>query len=166
MNRRGASLLETMVAIGLSGIVATIVTTLLAAMWRAEQRLRADLNERQSLSRLELALRQDVHEATDGNVSEDQLLTLNLGEQDVIMYSVDRHRIVRTKHSGANIDHRESFTLASDAGIQWSIENRLVRMTIESSRDATSGRGAAQFAIVEAALGSRRLLADRWEGSP
>ncbi|HUE73291.1 MAG TPA: hypothetical protein VMP01_20605 [Pirellulaceae bacterium] len=166
MKRRGASLLETMVAIGLSGIVATIVTTLLAAMWRAEQRLRADLNERWSLSRLELALRQDVHEATDGNVSEDQLLTLNLGEQDVIVYSVDRHRIVRTRLFGELTGHRESFTLASDSGIQWSIENRLVRMTIEAARDAASTRGTAHFAIVEAALGSRKLLADRREGSP
>lgn len=166
MKRSGSSLLELMLAIGISGVVVTLVTTLLAAMWRAEQRLRADANERQSLARLELALRQDIHAAAAASVTDDGTLRLNLSENKLIVYSIDRQRVVRTTLSGVKEDHRDSYLLPSDCDIAWTIQDRLVLTTIEPQRAANGSRKAAVAAVLAAALGVGRLPAVPKEGAP
>lgn len=168
MKRRGMSLLETLMAVSLSGLVLTLVATLLATLWKTDRQWRGDLHERQSLSRLEVALRSDAHQANSGACPDPGRLTLDLGEGRAVTYSVDEHRVLRLTTTGDTVQHRELYDLAAGAQIAVAIGGaeesaaRSVRMTIAPAPTAQpGGRILGRAAVLEAALGYGRAAASR-----
>ena len=133
--KRGMTLLEVLLSVGLSGVVLTVVTTLLSALWRADGRMRADLEARQSLARLELALREDIHAAKGALIDDRGSLTLEMsGEQAT--YSTEGPRVVRVLRSGDDVDHRDSFVLPRDSAAVFRLQQRTVQIVIEPAASA------------------------------
>jgi hypothetical protein len=173
MKRRATSLMETIVAIGLSGTILTVVAALLVTLWSVEQVIQEDLDERQSLARLEIALRRDVHEALAGEPAGEGGLRLTLAGGKVVEYSVVSERIERLQRAGDATVHREPFVLAHGVKITFAADDpqspdkSLVRLTVEPAAAADrNSRRIGRWAVLEAALGSGRVAANRTEPAP
>jgi type II secretory pathway pseudopilin PulG len=173
MKHRGTTLLETLVVISLSGIVLSLVATMLVSLWRVDRQWRRDLDERQSLARLEMALREDAHQALGAQNSSRSELSLNLDSGQTISYSVTGHQVIRLATSGESIRHRESFILAPGSDIALAIEPvndsdvRLVRLTIGQAPAAEQpGRWARRTTVLEAALAISPSPATLEKGRP
>ena len=152
MKRSGMTLIEMLVSMGLAGVVLTVVATLLAALWRADAKMRADIDARQSLARLELALRSDCQAAVAAEVDAGGMLTLAAGDQGRITYSTDGRRVDRLVMAEDRIDHRESFRLPRESGVQFRVEERIVRLTLQPIEQTAADAPSRVSATIEAVI--------------
>lgn len=155
MKRCGTTLLEITISVSLSGMVLSAAATMLVAMWKADRRFQADFSQWQSLARLDIALRNDVHEARAAEIVEGGRLKLSLAGDMVVEYSAEEHHVTRLKKSGERVTHRETFALAKGSKIAMAVDASgvaaMVRLSVE-----TDPANNFRAAIVEAALRAGR----------
>lgn len=101
--RRGVSLIELMIAIGLGGVILTLGIGLLHLLLRTDDNLHSSLKRRQTVSQLSDAFRRDVHAARDvkrvwqQDTDEFKGLSLQLATDHEVKYTADDHILIRTE---------------------------------------------------------------------
>jgi type II secretory pathway pseudopilin PulG len=154
--RRGKSLVELLVVIGLTGVVMAMTSTTLVATFRAERQIRRDLAQQQTLARLATRFRADCHASRAASV--DRLCELALPDERSIRYSAASSGIERVVLRGGNVEHRDTFALANGARVKIDAPapffGRLVRLTIQPDPEAYRPYATAIRPVtLEAAVG-------------
>ena len=165
--RRGYTLVESLVALTLLSVTLTTVTLTLHTLYKADRRLRDELDRESELQRLAAQFRTDTHTAETATVgpltndgSAKNRLDLTLGTGRKVQYSVFPERIERTLHQAETVEHRESYRLPPSASATWQVqENRsppMVALAVEFRSGDRAGEQAVSSVVrINAAL---RLL--------
>jgi prepilin-type N-terminal cleavage/methylation domain-containing protein len=127
MNRRRAfTLIEVTVVLTVLSIVWLSVTTVLYTLYRADHRLRDDLQREQAIDRVSMRLRLDTHEAnsarivlTDDGTNE---LVLLVADDKSIHYGMEEAHLYRIVREGDAVLHRDRF-LVGRATSEWTLHH-------------------------------------------
>ena len=125
--RRGITLIETMVAIAVSGVLLSLVGVCLHGLHRAEQRTQQWTTRRAAVGRLSLQLRADAHAAVravrnESPPSADASLTLTTASGREIEYRCRNQHIDREVREDGKIIHRDAYRLPG-ACVTWQVDN-------------------------------------------
>lgn len=166
--RRGASLIEVVIVIGVSSVLLTAGVGTLHLLMRADRLGQSAAQNRAALSRLSRVFRQDVHAARDVSLTpadpdEPSRLELTIGEGETVAYAVEDHVIQRTARNEEEEDqqHRDTFRFPVRSTLNFEREESpdVVRLTIRQpvfsgDRKQASGTTIAQRTVrLEAVLG-------------
>ena len=130
MKRRQAyTLVEMIVAIGLTAVTLSVTAMTMHSLHRAEHRIRDDFQQQRTLKRLATQLRQDAHEASTALVMNDQdpnnpaarQITLAMSDGKSVRYAVHTDRIERDVLKESSVQHRETFRLLGP-GSKWAVQ--------------------------------------------
>ena len=136
MKRAGYSLVEAMVAISISSVLASVALGLLGALVRADHSGRRHLNETQSLARLAGQLRADIGAAEEASLSDSKArLLLRLPGGRSVEYAAEPGRATREERLGDVRQLHEQFVLPEAARLQFAVDE-----------DPKSGVAAASLA--------------------
>ena len=135
---RGSSLIEVLVAMSILGAIWATLALALHTLYRADAKLRDELNQANSLDRFVTRLRLDAHDSitaaitSDGDVA--TTMTLSNGEARSIQYSISNDGIERLVRDGDTIKHRESYHLPGITHATWNgpeADSRLMKLRLE-----------------------------------
>ena len=165
--RRGISLVEMLVVIGLSSLILSLIATCLHGLYRADGRTRLRLEERAAITQLSLRLRADAHAAVHAELltpsTPDELAGLALIAADGrrIEYRSATRRIERTVSQDGRTIHRDAFRLPL-AQATWELETAmgrsLVAVVLTTSALGSSAAVRAAAERLEAAVGLHSTL--------
>lgn len=161
MKRAGYSLVEAMVAISISSVLASVALGLLGALVRADHSGRRHLNETQSLARLAGQLRADIGAAEEASLGDETArLVLRLPGDCSIEYAAEPGRATREERLGDVRQLHEQFVLPEAARLQFAIGEdpkggvAAASLAPESNEGESVGiKGARLGWRVEAAIG-------------
>ncbi|MCA9121650.1 MAG: prepilin-type N-terminal cleavage/methylation domain-containing protein [Planctomycetaceae bacterium] len=137
MRRRdGVTLIELTVVLTILSLVWLSVTCVLYSLYRADQRLRDDLQRDHALDRLAMRLRLDAHAASsvsvnnvDDNISE---LVLTVDGTRSVHYSDFEGGVYRIVRQGEAVIHQDAF-LTGRGKTEWQIETGQVGRLIDAT---------------------------------
>ena len=166
IRRDGYTLIETLVVIAIVGVTLTIVALTMHTLYRAEHRLRDDLQGQQMLERLGDQLRTDAHQAVavaTKNGPEDppaRILTLTVSKDRSIEYSLGTSGIARTVKHGNDVEHREQYPFAAASGNFWIVDAARQRpfIALHLINRLSNGESKAEHhvTVIQAAVGISR----------
>jgi len=114
-NRAAYSLVELMVVIALTGVVASIAAVCLHGLYSVDRAAREDSERRSSMVRLSIRFRSDTHFASEAAVSpgsdEGQAIVLTQSPDRSIEYCAESNKIERIVRQSQQIVHRDAFRL-------------------------------------------------------
>ncbi len=154
--RRGFTLIESVVSIALLAVILTVVTLTLHTMYRADRRMRDELNLQSEFDRLATQLRIDTHPALavtiagpeDGSTAE--TLQLTLPGSQTVQYTLVADRVERTLRREEKTEHRESYRLPPSSGARWQVETErpmsMVSLVLEPQSTSELGGPALPYA--------------------
>ena len=142
--RMGSTLIELTVVLTVLSLVWLSITCALYTLYRADIRLRDDLQYEQSLDRFAMRLRLDAHAASSAELVErdegGKELVLSTEGRRSIHYGISDQGVYRVVREGEAILHRDKF-LTSRVTSQWELqspqEHALIVVTL-AERDARS----------------------------
>jgi hypothetical protein len=114
--RRGASLIETVVVIGVGAILFGLAAGLLHVLFAADRAARSGFAEGTSLGRMAQGFRDDVRAATrsepaDAAAGPFRQLSLILPGDRTVEYRVEEDALARLERRGGEVVRRERFTI-------------------------------------------------------
>ncbi len=166
-HRRGYSLIECLVAMGLAATTFTLVATSLYGMYRSSHLVREDVDLQRQWGRFAEQFRADTHEAMSIEIAKDKpensarTLTLALPEGHTVRYTLQPKRIERVLCEGDNVRHRETYRMPPRSTSRWSeqTERTLPMISLVVVREpATAGAASplGRTMRIDAALGLLR----------
>ncbi len=154
--RRGTSLLEMVVVMGIATVMLGLAVTMIHLMLQAERSSTKTLWYGTSLARFSRTLRQDVHAATSADIPSPPpggvaRLELTLPKQRTVSFQIDRGAVTRTQSEAGEVRHRDVFYFPRDSAIRFerTREPDLVRVVINrppkpvTRTDPAEGRSTA-----------------------
>jgi prepilin-type N-terminal cleavage/methylation domain-containing protein len=167
--RRGFSLVECVVAIGLIAVAFTTVAVATGGIRRALARLRADVEIELAIERLAIQLRADAHEALAADLpapveqaAPAGSLRLTLNGQRRIDYSIRADRIERVVRRQGTVAHRETYRLPESPAACWALSSEgaapIVALKIAPAPPGGADSIARRGVEIQAAVGLLRLL--------
>ena len=150
MNRRsGYSLVEMLVAISISSVLASVALGLIGALIRADHSGRRHLHETQSLARLAGQFRADVALAEEALPADGAArLELRLPGGRAVEYATEPGRATREERLGGERRQREQFSVPEEARLTFEIGPDRRTALATASLAAASEAGAAAGAKV------------------
>lgn len=171
--RWGATLMELMVVVSLSGIILGIAGVLMQQMLRTDRGLARCAETAAHLSRLESLFRRDAWDATQAEIvanPEGTRLDLEQNDGSRVSYQSAGHILRRYVMLDGKETHRDrfAFPVASRIELEQQADPRRVRLTIGSStmpvdQPAVSGYGPARRPFQLAASVGRTVYVRRIE---
>jgi hypothetical protein len=161
--RHAYSLVEMVVAIGLTAVILSVTAMTMHSLHRAEHRMRGDFQQQRTLKRLVTQLRQDAHAASSASVAKGQdantpaqQVTLEMPDGKAIRYAVHTNRFEREVLEKSNVEHRETFRLLGPNS-KWTIKELdgrtlLTLHLINAAQQQSAAQDAANLEI-HAAVG-------------
>jgi Tfp pilus assembly protein FimT len=166
--RRGKSLIEMVIIIGIMSIVLSMAATTLVALFRVERQIRSSESHRQTLDRLSGRLRADAHSAVA--VKTDDGCQFSLPSGQTIEYAVALPEITREVRRDAEVLHRDAFRLAPRSQAAFAVEGesagQLVRLSIMPGELPSRAHLAATRPVTIAAAVNLHRVAARAEAAP
>ncbi|HUY91370.1 MAG TPA: prepilin-type N-terminal cleavage/methylation domain-containing protein [Pirellulales bacterium] len=172
--RAGYCLVEAMVAISISSVLASLALGLIGALVRADHSGRRHLRETQSLARLARQFRDDVASADAVTLADDSAqLELRLAGGRAAVYTTEPGRATREELADGARQRHESFVLPEASRLALEIDRdrqpamarlSLVRLSLVLASDADKSAGAKGARAgwrVEAAVGRALRLAGK-----
>lgn len=160
MRRRrvGFTLIELTVVLTILSLVWLSVTGVLYTLYRADQRVRDDLQHEHAFDRFAMRLRLDAHAANSANLLEladgGHELVLTSASDRAIHYGMTSAGIYRIVRQGEVVLHRDAFIMGR-ATVQWELhspeEPALIVLTWTSRDERTK---AARVRQIKAAVAS------------
>jgi hypothetical protein len=147
--RQGKSLIEVLVVVSLISGALAISTMTLAALFRAEVRLRRDRDQATVAARLADLWRADAHGAVACAAEKECVFTLADGRS--VKYEASGSAISREVARGQTTLHRDSFRLPADAAAAFELtkaENRELAVLKVQPRDPDQPPAAAIRPVV------------------
>jgi len=147
----GTSLIETLVIIVIGGIIATLAIKVLHQSQLNARQAQTWLDLQKGITRLEAQLRQDLREATEVQLPDDQTLVVQQRNTSV-EYVKKENLIERTLTSPEmSSNQREGYRLPRCRVQFFQDDSRQVRLTIE----ANQGTPSSEEYVIEQAIGRR-----------
>lgn len=149
--RKGTSLIETLVIIVIGGIVATLAIKLLHQSQMNARQAQDWLDLEKGVTRLETQLRQDVRDADEVELPDDQTLVISLRDSSV-SYTIKKGLVERTQKAPvADQVQREGYRLPKSRVTFSLSEADQVRVLIE----ANQGMPSSEEYVIEQTIGRR-----------
>lgn len=124
MKRTGYSLVDALVAISISSVLASVALGLLGALVRADHSGRRHLNETQSLARLAGQLRCDIGAAEEASLADGAArLMLRLPGGRSVEFAAEPGRATREERLGDVRQLHEQFVLPEAARLQFAVDD-------------------------------------------
>jgi prepilin-type N-terminal cleavage/methylation domain-containing protein len=173
MKRTGYSLVEALVAISISSVLASVALGLLGALVRADHSGRRHLNETQSLARLAGQLRADIGAAEEASLADGRArLLLRLPGGGSVEYAAEPGRATREERLGDVSQLHEQFLLPEAAWLQFAVDDdSRAGVAVASLAPETNEGGSEEIKgarlgwRVEAAIGRAMRLTRKLSGS-
>lgn len=159
MKRAGTSLMEMLVVIALLGAVMVMGGQIVSALFRFQQQLHSDFDQRRTVQRLATQWRKDAHAAREAQLVKDSQIDFTLTDGKEVEYVVDGWQIHRHVRKGDIVAHRETFRLPRRSVIRLEIETltesgrHLARIAIGASGASPRSEPAPLSAVIDAAVG-------------
>lgn len=119
-DRRGSSLIETMIAVSVSATILLVAIGWIHQSFKLAKTVKQKQQHHQQLIRLGDQFRQDVRLCQQASRDADGRLVLRSDEQGDVVYEVDKATVSRTNRSTvAQINHHEKYRLVSGSDIRW-----------------------------------------------
>jgi type II secretory pathway pseudopilin PulG len=172
--RRGHTLIETLVVVGLVGAALTTVTLTLHTLYRSERRLRDGQTLGRAWDRLACQLRQDAHQALSATLAGDAAdaatteLSLALPSAETIRYTLRPDHIERLVRRDDTVRHRELYPLPAFSLARWQIqtERALPLVTLTVSGPPAGGQVPGDAELCRAAAVVKLLRPQHAEPKP
>lgn len=169
MKRAGYSLVEALVAISISSVLASVAVGLLGALVRADHSGRRHLNETQSLARLAGQLRADIGAAEEASLADRAArLLLRMPGGRSVEYAAEPGRATREERLGDVRQLREQFLLPETTRLLFAVdEDPIGDIAAASLAPESNGEGSEEIKRarlgwrVEAAIGRSRRFAHK-----
>lgn len=147
----GTSLIETLVVIAVGGIIATLAIKLLHQSQLNARRAQDWLDLQTGVTRLETQLRQDLRDASEVKLPDDQTLVMQL--QDSSVSYVNQNNLIERTSTPNDSDEvqREGFRLPNSHVVISQDESHQVRVRIE----ANHGMPSSEDYIIQQTIGRR-----------
>ena len=163
-NRRGHSLVECLITIGLIGATMSTVAVAMHGMRRSCRTVREESATQLELGRLAAQLRTDAHRALSvkQDNSVDPTATANavsfsLAADVSVEYTLQATQIERLLRSGDEIRHRETYRLPVSVTAGWQVRtdraSTLVSLILQPASAALGGPLGFQTIQIDAAVG-------------
>ena len=124
--RTGVTLIELIVVMTVLSVVWLSITTVLYTLYRADHRLRDDLQCEFAMDRLANRLRLDAHSATSANLLDlaegGHELVLSIADERNVHYGLSDEGVYRIVRKGAAILHQDVF-LVGHATANWELRS-------------------------------------------
>ncbi|PQO35763.1 hypothetical protein C5Y96_08915 [Blastopirellula marina] len=148
---RGTSLIETLVVIAVGGIIATLAIKLLHQSHLNARQAQDWLELQTGVTRLETQLRQDLREAVEVKLPDDQ--TLVIQQQGSLVSYTNKIGLVERAAKSQDSDHvqREGFRIPKTRVVISQDEPQQVRVLIE----ANHGLPSSEKYVIQQAIGRR-----------
>lgn len=164
--RRGKSLIEMLIVIGVFSVVLGTTATTLVALFKTDRQVRRDLHQLTTLARLNTRFRTDAHAAAACQV--DQGCTFTLSGERSVRYFHEGQKLHRQVLNGQAVEHRDAFTLPDSAVVLFAQpteqSGKLVRLTIRAKANSDKAfLTAVRTTTIDAAIG---LAAENKEVQP
>ena len=175
--RRGYNLVEMLVAISISSVLASASLGLIGALVRADHSGRRHLEETQSLARLARQFRADVAQAVEAKLADDsRRLELRVSGGASVEYAAEPGRVLREERLGEE-RRREQFALPEATQLRFAVDQDRQPATaaamLVGAQDANDSAAATAArlgwrveAVVGRALRFSRTHAAKEEGQP
>lgn len=119
-DRRGSSLIETMIAVSVSATILLVAIGWIHQSFKLAKTVKQKQQHHQKLIRLGDQFRQDARLCQQASRDADGRLVLRSEEQGDVVYEVDKATVSRTNLSTvAQKTHRENYPLVSGSDIRW-----------------------------------------------
>lgn len=119
-DRRGTSLIETMIAVSVSATILLVAIGWIHQSFKLAKAVKQKQQHHQQLIRLGDQFRQDVRLCQQASRDADGRLVLRSQQRGDVMYEIDESAISRTHLSTVTEKtHREKYPLASGSDIRW-----------------------------------------------
>jgi type II secretory pathway pseudopilin PulG len=163
-NRRGHSLIECLVTIGLIGMTLSIVAVAMSQMRRSCQRVGEASTAELELERFSFQLRTDAHralsakrKAADGEGPNGPELLFTLADRQRVKYTLQTTRVERLLYQGDEVRHRDSYGLPKSFTGDWELRtdrsSPLVSLKLEPGSVESVGPMGYQSIQIDAAVG-------------
>jgi hypothetical protein len=150
-----------------TSILLSVVYVLVSGLLHAHHDGQMQDERWQTIERLAGQLRTDGHAAAAAKLANPTDLELVLSADEMIVYSVQPRRIVRTHRRGGQLVQRETYRLADDWSVTWKVpgsegpgtdDGKRGLVVMKLARDEP-GREPAPICQIEVAVGPDRELA-------
>lgn len=143
--RLGSSLIEVVIVISIAAVLLGMSATMIALLMRAQGRVTDSVRETLVLSRIRRQLQQDAHSATSATVDADGKITLQLPDNQTVIFSAADHVLNRKQTFGDQTGY-EAFrlTVGSTATIKLLDENELEVIRFTANRPTMMPRTTAE----------------------
>jgi type II secretory pathway pseudopilin PulG len=167
--RRGHSLVECVIAIGLIGATFTTVAVAMSGMYRTSRRVCRAAGTELDLERFAAQLRGDAHQSL--SVKEDivtspsgdaKTLSLTLTSERSVYYTLREGHVERVLRRGDALQHRETYRLSGAFTARWFVDRDrarpMVSLILEAGAAGASSPLGFQAMRIDAAVGLLRPL--------
>lgn len=159
--RRGYSLVECLVAIGLIGATFSTLTVALTGVCRCCQRVGEESATEIELERFAAALRADAHVALSASLEDAadpnqpaRVLRLPLADEQSVKYTLRAGYIERVLQSNDELRHRETYRLPKSFATRWQVDRDRSRPMVSLMLDpGSAGPLGFQAMRIDAAVG-------------
>lgn len=167
----GVSLIEVVVIMSVASVMLGISVTGIHLLLRTERNVASVLWYSQSLQRMALRLRDDIHNAADielpnAEPNRHTALVVQLPGGSAVEYTIDGEQLIRALRNEEGVQHRDALYLPPGSQIHFerSSEPEVVRLVIErpalhNQRTDKPALGRLRELRVEAVVGRHR----RWD---
>ena len=160
--RRGHSLVECLITIGLIGATLSIVAVAMSQMRRSCQRVSQASTTELELERFAFQLRTDAHRALSveregANDATGPALLFRLADELSVKYTLQATHVERLLHRGDEVRHRETYRLPKSFTAAWQVQTDrpapLVSLKLEPGPVGSSVSLGFQSIQIDAAVG-------------
>jgi len=162
--RRGHSLVECLIAIGLIGATLSIVALAMSQMRRSCRRVSQASTTELELERFAFQLRTDAHQAlsvelegADDATAAAGTLLFNLADELSVKYTLQAVQVERLVHRGDEVRHRETYRLPKSFTAAWEVQTDrplpLVSLKLEPGPVGSNVSLGFQSIQIDAAVG-------------
>ena len=160
--RRGHSLVECLIAIGLIGATLSIVAVAMSQMHRSCRRVSEASTTELELERFAFQLRTDAHQAISveregANGATADALLFGLAHELSVKYTLQATHVERLLHRGDEVRHRETYRLPKSFTAAWQVRtdrsSPLVSLRLEPGPVGSSVSLGFQAIQIDAAVG-------------
>ena len=162
--RRGHSLVECLITIGLIGATLSVVAVAMSQMRRSSQRVSEASMTELELERFSLQLRTDAHralsverEGANGANATAGTLLFGLADELSVKYTLQATHVERLLHRGDEVRHRETYRLPKSFTAAWQVQTDrpapLVSLKLEPGPVGSSVSLGFQAIQIDAAVG-------------